>query len=74
MPLISLKNISKSFGKKRVLNGISVDFYLDEFVVILGKSGTGKSTLLNAIDYSLKLDKGKVLFNNESLNKSKLVM
>lgn len=72
MPLISLKNISKSFGKKRVLNGISVDFYLDEFVVILGKSGTGKSTLLNAIDYSLKLDKGKVLFNNESLNKKQI--
>lgn len=72
MPLISLKNISKSFGKKRILNGISVDFYLDEFVVILGKSGTGKSTLLNAIDYSLKLDKGKVLFNNEILNKKQI--
>lgn len=51
--LVKLENVSKHFeeaGRERaVLNGVSVEFYEGEFSVILGRSGSGKSTMLNLI-------------------------
>ena len=51
--LISLKNVIKEFpsgeGVSRVLNGINLDIYEDEFIVVLGESGCGKSTMMNII-------------------------
>jgi len=52
-PLISLRNIVKEFpsgdGVLRVLKGVNLDIYKNEFLVILGESGCGKSTLLNIV-------------------------
>ncbi len=51
--LISLRNIVKEFpsgeGVIRVLKGINLDIYENEFVVVLGESGCGKSTMMNII-------------------------
>ena len=51
--LIALRNVIKEFpsgdGVSRVLKGINLDIYKNEFVVILGESGCGKSTLVNII-------------------------
>ncbi len=51
--LISLRNVVKEFpsgdGVSRVLDGINLDIYENEFVVILGESGCGKSTMMNII-------------------------
>ena len=51
--LISLRNIIKEFpsgeGISRVLKGIDLDIYENEFVVVLGESGCGKSTMMNII-------------------------
>lgn len=51
--LISLRNVIKEFpsgeGVSRVLKGINLDIYEDEFIVVLGESGCGKSTMMNII-------------------------
>ena len=51
--LISLRNVIKEFpsgdGVTRVLKGINLDIYKNEFVVVLGESGCGKSTMVNII-------------------------
>jgi len=46
---IRVKNVHKSFGNLKVLNGISFDVYDGEFLCILGPSGCGKTTLLRII-------------------------
>lgn len=47
--MIKLKNISKSFGKEKILNNISLEIDQGEFVSVVGPSGAGKTTLLNII-------------------------
>lgn len=47
--LISIRNMSKSFGQKKVLNAVNLDVYEKEILVVMGPSGCGKSTLLNII-------------------------
>ncbi len=49
-PLISLKDIHKSFGKNEVLKGVSLDVAAGEVVSIIGASGSGKSTFLRTIN------------------------
>jgi sn-glycerol 3-phosphate transport system ATP-binding protein len=48
-PHIKIVNITKSFGKVRVIEGVDCDIANGEFIVILGPSGCGKSTLLRII-------------------------
>ena len=69
MHLITLKEVTKKYGGKKVLNKISIDLDIGEFVVVLGKSGVGKSTLLNLLDFTIKQDGGTILFQNKKLDK-----
>ncbi len=72
MSLIKLENVFKSFGEKRVLNGVNLDIDKGESLVILGGSGTGKSVLLKHIIGLLKPDKGKIFIDgNDVTNFSK---
>ncbi len=72
MSLIKLENVHKSFGEKRVLNGVNLDIEKGESLVILGGSGTGKSVLLKHIIGLLKPDKGKIFIDgNDVTNFSK---
>ena len=48
-PLLSIRNVAKSFGKNVVLRDISLDVAEGEFLTILGESGSGKTTLLRII-------------------------
>ena len=67
--LISLKNVIKEFpsgeGVSRVLKGINLDIYENEFVVILGESGCGKSTLMNIIGGMDFLTEGQLLIEGK---------
>ncbi|TGN99856.1 hypothetical protein PN36_32910 [Candidatus Thiomargarita nelsonii] len=46
MPIVSLQNISKSFGKTPIINNISLNFSKGKFTCLLGSSGSGKTTIL----------------------------
>ncbi|MCB9304544.1 MAG: ATP-binding cassette domain-containing protein [Lewinellaceae bacterium] len=57
-PLIEIKDLYKSFGENRVLNGFKLGLYEGENLVIVGKSGSGKSVLLKCIVRLLEADSG----------------
>lgn len=59
-PIISLRNIRKSFGKLEVLKGIDLDIYPREVVSIVGPSGAGKTTLLQIMGTLYKPDAGTI--------------
>jgi phospholipid/cholesterol/gamma-HCH transport system ATP-binding protein len=58
--VIFIKDLYKSFGDNDVLRGVDLDVYKGENVVVLGRSGTGKSVLIKIIVGLLKADKGLV--------------
>lgn len=61
-PIIELKNINFSYGKRKLLNSVSLSFTPGSFSVIAGESGSGKSTLLYILGGFQKPDKGDYLF------------
>jgi len=58
--VISIKGLKKSFGSKDVLKNINLELHKGENVVILGRSGTGKSVTIQCIVGMLKPDDGSV--------------
>ena len=58
--MIKVHNISKSFGPKEVLRGVSLTVEQGETLAVIGKSGTGKSVLLKLIVGLLRPDEGYV--------------
>lgn len=57
---LHIEGLYKSFGENHVLRGVNLDVYKGENVVVLGRSGTGKSVLIKIISGLLKPDAGKV--------------
>ena len=66
-PVVELKNVSLSFGDLKILDDISFVANEGETVVIVGESGTGKSTTLKLILRLLQPDKGHVLIDGEDI-------
>ncbi|WP_461451259.1 ABC transporter ATP-binding protein [Mucilaginibacter sp.] len=58
--VISVHGLEKSFEDYHVLRGVDLELYQGENLVVLGRSGTGKSVLIKIISGLLKADKGKV--------------
>lgn len=65
--LVRVENIKKSFGKNTVLDGVSFDIEKGSVKVIIGPSGTGKSTLLRCINMLAPPDSGKIWLENTEL-------
>lgn len=59
-PIISIKGLSKSFGSLNVLNNINLEVFKGENMVVLGRSGSGKSVLIKIIVGLLPYDKGEL--------------
>jgi len=58
--VITIRGLYKSFGDLHILRGVDLDLYRGENLVVLGRSGTGKSVLIKVIAGLLKADKGSV--------------
>ncbi|MGL5150403.1 MAG: ABC transporter ATP-binding protein [Clostridium sp.] len=65
MKVLEVKEVSKSFGRKKVLNNISLELGRGKVLGILAPNGAGKSTLLNIIAGLLNESGGKVLIDGE---------
>tara|TARA_B100000787_G_scaffold37902_1_gene26750 strand:+ start:1929 stop:2705 length:777 start_codon:yes stop_codon:yes gene_type:complete len=63
-PIISLENISLSFGKRKILDNVSFKINEGEILGMLGPNGAGKSTIFNLITGLIKPNHGKVKINN----------
>ena len=57
--LVLARDVSKTFGSRKALNGVSVEIASDEMVALIGPSGSGKSTLLRSITGLQSIDPGK---------------
>jgi len=66
-PIISVKNLHKSFGDNHVLRGISLDLKEKESLGIIGGSGTGKSILIKCILGLIEPDSGEILINGKNI-------
>lgn len=66
--VIGIRNLKKSFGTKEVLKDISMELHKQENLVVLGKSGTGKSVLIKCIVRLLKADAGEIEVFGEEVN------
>jgi polar amino acid transport system ATP-binding protein len=65
MNVLEVKNVSKSYNNKKVLDNFSLAVKKGEIISIIGPSGAGKSTLLRCINGLETLEKGKIIINNK---------
>ena len=66
--ILSVKNISKSFGDLQVLKEIGFDIHKGEKIAILGPSGSGKSTILRCINQLETYDDGEIDYMGKPVN------
>ena len=65
--VISIQNLSKTFGTNEVLKDISFEVKQGEVVTIIGSSGSGKSTLLRCVNLLEKPTSGKIFYNGQNI-------
>ena len=70
--ILSVNNITKSFGEKQVLNGISFSAESGKAVGILGRNGAGKTTLIRIIMDVFGADSGEVTLDGKPISKQKI--
>ena len=68
-PIITIDNLHKSFGTNVVLNGFTMDLKEGENVVVMGKSGSGKSVMIKCVIGLEKPDTGTILVMDKEINK-----
>ena len=69
--MITFKNIHKSFGTNKVLQGINCTIPTGSVTVILGPSGSGKTTLLRSVNFLEKADQGEIILNDIHIDVAK---
>ena len=63
--VIEIKGVTKSFGERKVLDGIDLTLREHEAIALIGASGSGKSTLLRCIDLLVEIDDGDIFLDDE---------
>lgn len=66
-PIIEIRNLTRRFGPQQVLSGVDLDIAHGETLVIMGRSGCGKSVLLKHITGLFKPDEGRIFFKGEDI-------
>lgn len=67
MSVLEVKNVSKSFDDKKILDNVSIKLNRGEIVSLIGSSGSGKTTLFNIIAGIMKPDEGNVILEGEDI-------
>jgi ABC-2 type transport system ATP-binding protein len=67
--MIEVKNITKTFGRKKILKGLSFTAEKGEITCLIGINGAGKTTALNAIMNLTPLTSGQILIDGKQLTK-----
>jgi phospholipid/cholesterol/gamma-HCH transport system ATP-binding protein len=67
--VLQVKNLKKRFGDKKVLNGFSMQLYEGENLVIMGKSGSGKSVMIKCLVGLLNADEGSIEIAGKNISK-----
>ncbi|MEJ8472782.1 ABC transporter ATP-binding protein [Roseibium algae] len=69
MTILSLNNVSKSFGALKVSQNITFDLAKGEALGVIGPNGAGKSTLFNLVTGNLSVDEGQISFEGKDITK-----
>ena len=67
--IIRIRGLRKSFGPQRVLDSLDLDIARGETLVVIGRSGCGKSVLLKHITGLVRPDAGEILFEGEDMTR-----
>ncbi|MFR1434653.1 MAG: amino acid ABC transporter ATP-binding protein [Acutalibacteraceae bacterium] len=70
MAILTVKDLTKSFGSNEVLKGISFDIHAGEVLSVIGPSGSGKSTLLRCCTLLEKMDAGEIAYGDLTMAKT----
>lgn len=71
-PMVSIRDVHKSFGDLEVLKGISFDVMKREVICIIGPSGSGKSTLIRCVNALNPINSGSITVEGQEVNDPKL--
>ncbi len=66
-PVLSVRNLSKSFGGLKAVSDVSFDVAEGELLALIGPNGAGKTTCFNMLNGQLKADAGQVMLNGKSI-------
>jgi len=66
-PILKVKNLNKSFGGNQVLNNFNLELFEGENLVIMGKSGSGKSVMVKCLIGLIQPDSGSITIMNEDI-------
>lgn len=67
-PIVSIKDLRKSFGSLEVLKGVSMDVMKGEVICIIGPSGSGKSTLIRCVNALNDIQSGSIKVEGQEVN------
>jgi polar amino acid transport system ATP-binding protein len=68
-PLVAIRNVQKSFGSFRALDGVSLDIARGEVLCVIGASGSGKTTLLRCVNQLVAIDAGAIWLGGDLLGR-----
>ena len=68
-PILRIKNLKKTFGDNHVLNGFSLELFEGENLVLMGKSGSGKSVMIKCLVGLLQPDDGSIEIKGKDITK-----
>ena len=74
MDYLKVENIAKRYGKRKVVNNVSLDVKSGEVVGLLGPNGAGKTTTFYSIIGLIKPDKGKIFINDKDITRLPMYM
>ena len=64
---LKIRNLSKSYGKKNVLNSVNFTFEEGKIYGLIGRNGSGKTTFFNAINEDVEIDSGEIFLDNKKI-------